>query len=218
MVADWGVICDWDGVIVDSSAPHEASWKAVASEAGCLFPDEAFKRGFGMKNQAIIGELLRWTEDPKLIQRWSRRKEELYREMVRRNGLGFVPGARELLAALKGRGVPCAIASSTPLPNITCVLDALGVRPYFQATVTSEDVSRGKPDPQVFLLAAQRLGMPPARCVVLEDAPVGIQAARAAGMRAVAFTTTHPAEWLSGADLVAAHPGQVSVDELQRLV
>lgn len=218
MSADWGAIFDWDGVIVDSSGPHEASWKAVASEAGCVFPDEAFLRGFGMKNQTIIGELLRWTDDPELIQRWSARKEELYREIIRREGLGLLPGARELLAALKDQGIPCAVASSTPLANITCVLDVLHVRPYFSAIVTSEDVSRGKPDPHVFLLASQRLGLPPQRCVVFEDAPVGIQAARAAGMRAVGFTTTHPAEWLSGADQVVKNAAHIRLDDVHRLL
>lgn len=218
MAAGWGVIFDWDGVVVDSSAPHEASWKAVASEAGRVFPDEAFKRGFGMKNQAIIGELLRWTDDPQLIQRWSSRKEELYREMIRRDGLALLPGARELLDALQAQGVPSAIASSTPLMNLTCAWDPLNVRQYFSAIVSSEDVRQGKPDPEAFLLAAQRLGLPPRRCVVLEDAPVGIQAARAAGMRAVGLTTTHPAEWLSGADRVVAHAGQITVEDLRALL
>jgi HAD superfamily hydrolase (TIGR01509 family) len=105
-------------------------------------------------------------------------------------------------ADLRQANIPCAVASSTPLANIECVIESLGVRPFFRALVCGEDVTCGKPDPEVFLLAAARLQAPPARCVVFEDAHVGIEAGRKAGMRVIGVATTHPAHSLHGADRV----------------
>ncbi len=100
-LATWAVIFDWDGVVVDSSRAHEASWQQVAREAGRVFPEESFTRGFGMKNETIISQLLAWTHDPHEIRRLSLRKEALYREIIRTDGLTVLPGVRELLTALR---------------------------------------------------------------------------------------------------------------------
>ncbi|MBI3320124.1 MAG: HAD family phosphatase [Candidatus Omnitrophica bacterium] len=198
----WGVIFDWDGVIVDSSAPHEESWHRLAREEGRVFPTDHFRRGFGMKNQTIIADLLEWTSDPQEIQRLALRKETLYREMIRDTGVPLLPGVARVLEDLRAASIPCAVGSSTPRLNIVCTVEQLGIDGVFPVIICAEDVTQGKPDPQVFLLAAQRLGIAPSRCVVVEDAPVGIQAARAARMRTVAVTTTHPADALRDADRV----------------
>ncbi len=193
---------DWDGVIVNSARHHEASWERLARESGKTLPENHFKRGFGMKNEVIIPELLRWTSVPTEVRILSLRKEALYREIVREKGIEALPGVREFLASLKEHGVPCVVASSTHRENITTTLEVIGLQDFFAAIVTSEDVQRGKPDPEVFLTAAGRIGVKPPNAIVFEDALVGIAAAKAAGMRVVAVATTEPKDKLAHADWV----------------
>ena len=199
-----GALFDWDGVVIDSSAHHEKSWEKLAEEIGRPLPVDHFIRGFGMKNQVIIPEILGWTRDPDEIERCSLRKEELYRDIIRVEGIEALPGVAALLRLLGEHGVPCAVASSTHRRNVEVVLDAIGLRPYFDAIVTAEDVTHGKPDPEVFLTAAQRIGRAASACVVFEDAHVGIEAGLAAGARVVAVATTNPLEELDAAHLAVA--------------
>lgn len=154
-----------------------------------------------MKNQRIIPGILDWTKDPDEIEEYSLRKEYLYREIIRSEGIRPLPGVRELLGLLADHNVPCAVASSTHRENIEVIFDAIGLRPYFSAVVTSEDVHRGKPDPEVFLLGAERIARRPENCVVLEDAHVGIEAGLAAGSKIIAVATTNPLEKLGKAHL-----------------
>ena len=164
--------------------------------------------------------LLQWVRDPAEVRRLSDRKEALYREIIDERGVTVLPGAAELVCALAAAGVPCAIASSTPRANLDCALQRMapGVRASFRAIVSSEDVSKGKPDPQVFLLAAERLGAPASRCVVFEDTLVGIEAARAAKMRLVAVATTNPPDRLRDADRVVLTLREITGSDLATLV
>lgn len=214
----FGVIFDWDGVIIDSSRQHEKSWQQLAAEEKHALAKDFFLRSFGMKNENIIPNLLGWTKDPAEIRRISLRKEEIYRDILCRDTVKPLPGVLHLLESLAAGSIPCAIASSTPLANIECVIDELGIRRHFRAMVTGEDVKHGKPDPEVFLLAGEKLGLPPAKCVVIEDAHVGVEAARNAKMKVVAVATTHPAATLADADLVANWLSEVSVEALGQLV
>ncbi len=198
-----GVLFDWDGVLIDSSKWHEWSWEKLAAESGHSLPADHFERSFGMKNEIIIPELLGWTSDPEEIRRLSLRKEELYREAVATYGVNPLPGADRFLRELEELCIPRAIASSTHRQNIESTLEMLGWKEHCPVIVSAEDVSRGKPDPEVFLCAAEQLGLPPAHCIVFEDAHVGIQAARAGGFPVVALATTHAADGLDG-DLVYA--------------
>jgi HAD superfamily hydrolase (TIGR01509 family) len=209
--AQWGAVFDWDGVIIDSSRHHEESWvRLAAEEGGRLLPEGHFKKGFGRKNEWIIPHLLGWTEDPAEIRRLSLRKEALYREIVAEWGIEPLPGVREWLERLHAAQIPCVIGSSTHRLNIESTLDRMAFRHHFQEIVTAEDVSQGKPDPEVFLKAAGKIGVAPGRCVVFEDAHVGMEAARRAGMKLVAVATTHPAGELQAADRVVHR-----LDELQ---
>ncbi len=196
-----GALFDWDGVVIDSSSQHEKSWELLAQEEGRELPADHFKRGFGMKNEVIIPGILGWTEDADEIRRLSLRKEALYREIIREEGIEALPGVRELLATLRDNGAPCSVASSTHRENIETVFDVLGIREYFSAVITSEDVSHGKPDPEVFEKSAAALGRAPEQCVVFEDAHVGIDAGLGAGAKVIAVATTHPLESLGEADL-----------------
>jgi beta-phosphoglucomutase family hydrolase len=198
--AAWGAIFDWDGVIIDSSRQHEESWERLAREVGMKLPEGHFKAGFGRKNEFIIPNILGWEHDPEKVRALSLRKEALYRQIVLENGLEPLPGVRAWLERLASAGVRCAIGSSTHRRNIEVSLDVLGLRSFFREIVSAEDVSHGKPDPEVFLKAAGKIGLAPGCCVVFEDAYVGIEAAHRAGMRVIAVATTNPLAELGKAD------------------
>ncbi len=210
-----GIIFDWDGVIIDSSRQHEASWERLAAEEDRVLPPGHFKAGFGKKNEWIIPELLRWTRDPAEIHRLSLRKEALYREIIVERGLEALPGVSEFLERLRQAGVPCCIGSSTHRENITTILGVLGFEGLFGGMVTAEDVRQGKPHPDVFLKAAAKVGRAPGCCVVFEDALAGIEAARAGGMKVVGVATTHPAEDLTDrVDRVVHRLDELGVEDL----
>jgi HAD superfamily hydrolase (TIGR01509 family) len=212
--AIWGALFDWDGVVIDSSSHHEESWERLAKETGRVLPEGHFKKGFGRKNEYIIPELLNWSREPGEIGRLSLRKEELYREVVAERGLDALPGVRIWLERLRDAHVPCAIGSSTHRANIDLSLSLIGLGEFFTGIVTAEDVSRGKPDPEVFVTAAVHIARRPECCVVFEDALVGIAAARAGGMRVVGVATTHPPDELSHADRVVRRLDELQPEEL----
>jgi beta-phosphoglucomutase family hydrolase len=214
---EFACIFDWDGVIIDSSEHHIEGWKRFAKEENFVFPEQHFKQSFGMKNEQIIPQLWKWTDDPDEIRRIDLRKEALYRDIMKENGLVALPGVAELLALLKKNKVPCAIGSSAPLANVTTGLEILDYGHFFQAIVSGEDVKLGKPDPQIFLTAAFRLAVPPRRCIVFEDAKVGVAAAKAGGMKVCAVTNTYPAEELSNADLIVSSLEEVTIGTLLEL-
>jgi HAD superfamily hydrolase (TIGR01509 family) len=202
---DTGAIFDWDGVIIDSSAAHERSWDILAAEEKLpLFPGH-FKMGFGRKNQFIIPNILKWSQDPTEIARLGARKEEIYRADLKRTGIEALPGVHALLEGLQKLGVPCVVGSSTPRINIETVMDLAHLRGLFADVVSAEDVSHGKPDPEVFLKAAGKIGRKPSRSVVFEDAYVGLEAARAGGFKSIGVGTTHSVEELRDKCDLAVH-------------
>jgi beta-phosphoglucomutase family hydrolase len=214
--AGWAAIFDWDGVIIDSSRQHEESWNRLAREINKPLPKGHFKAGFGRKNEFIIPNILHWANDPAEVRVLSLRKEELYRQIIREEGLDPLPGVRTWLGRLAAAGVQCAIGSSTHRENIEVSLDVLGLRDFFRAIVSSEDVTNGKPDPEVFLKAAEKLGADPARSVVFEDAFVGIEAAHRAGMRVIAVATTNRIEDLGKADLAVLQLDELDVAKIAK--
>jgi beta-phosphoglucomutase family hydrolase len=212
-----GALFDWDGVVIDSSRQHERSWHMLSAENGLPLVEGFFKLSFGMKNEAIIPNILRWTESPEEIRGHSLRKEELYRELIRDEGIQPLPGVRVFLERLRDAGIPCAIASSSHRINIELCLEMFGFADFFRSIVSAENVGRGKPDPEVFLKAAETLGLPPERCVVFEDAPVGIQAALAGGMKVVGVAGTHPPETLAGAHRIVKQLDALTPADLRAL-
>ncbi len=214
----WAAIFDWDGVIVDSSRAHNESWERLAKQENRALPPGHFKRSFGMKNERIIPELLRWTTDPAEIKRIAVQKEVLYREIVRESGIEALPGVRTFLERLRDAGIPRIVGSSTPRENIDFVIHLIGLHEFFPEIVAAADVSHGKPDPEVFLKCAQRLGFPPSRSVVFEDAHVGIEAARAAKMKVIGVATTHPAESIRDADRVVHQLDELTVSDVAALL
>lgn len=211
------VIWDMDGVIADTGAAHFAAWRQVMAELGRPFDEADFRRIFGIVNPDAVRLLLGETVSSYEIGRISERKETLFREAVQVH-VSLLPGVKTWLERLRQQGYRQAIASSAPRANIEVLLHVLNVGLYFQATVSADDVTKGKPDPAIFLKAAAALGVSPARCVVVEDAVAGVEAARRAGMICLAVATTQPAERLSDADLVVKRLTELADDAFERLL
>ncbi len=178
------VLWDLDGTLVDSEQYHWLAWRDSMAAEGVPLTHEQFLKTFGLRNDAIIPQWIR-SATPEQAERIARAKEQLYRRLVRAGGLEPLPGARLWTGRLSAEGWRQAIASSAPRENVDAVLAVTGLAHCFQAIVSAEDVTLGKPDPQVFLAAAARLGSAPAQCIVVEDAPAGVEAASRAGMRSI---------------------------------
>jgi HAD superfamily hydrolase (TIGR01509 family) len=208
-------IFDHDGVLVDSFDFHEQAWLELEKRTRLGFTPEFIHQTFGMTNPSIFRRLLGDEVSDEDVERYGDLKEECYRD-VARGRLRLLDGMRELLDGLTQRGVKLAIGSSGPLANLELTVSDCGLNGRFVAIASLEDITRGKPDPEVFLVAAAKAGARPARSVVFEDATVGIQAAKAAGMYAVGLTTTHPAGRLTevGADEVLESLVGYDVDRL----
>lgn len=198
------VVWDVDGTLLDSAGQHFAAWAAYAASVGRPFTRADFAHTFGWRNPEIVRHLFDPHASDADCAAAGLAKETLYRDLVRRDGVGLLPGVPELLAGFAARGWLQAVGSSAPRGNLDLLLDATGTRHHFLAIVSGDDVTRGKPDPEVFLTAARLLGVPPADCLVLEDAPAGVQAAKAAGMACWAVLSHHDADALraAGADRV----------------
>ena len=208
------VLWDLDGTLVDSAEYHFESWiEALRAEGRSLTRDQ-FLASFGQRNDRILAAWLGPDASSELVLRIAEAKESAYRRIVRERGLEPLPGAARWIADLHEEGWKQAIASSAPRLNVEVVLDVLGWQPYFDAVVTGEDVHAGKPDPEVFLTAARRLGVPPARSVVVEDAAAGIEAARRGGMRSIGVG---PSASAAGPDVAVPSLAALTSDVWRRL-
>jgi len=194
------VLWDLDGVLVDTRSFHLEAWRQLAGELGIPYDETYFQRTFGLRNDAILGGVLPGRSPDELLE-LGQRKEAIFRSLVRGHARPL-PGVDTLVRRLHDASRRQAIVSSTPRENIGLILQSAGLTGYFDTVVGEEDVAQGKPDPEVLLIAARRLGVARETCVVIEDAPAGIEAALRAGMRSIAVTTTRPAGDLRSADLV----------------
>jgi HAD superfamily hydrolase (TIGR01509 family) len=216
MINRAGVLWDMDGVLVDTGECHFWSWSETLAEHGIPFSRDFFQATFGMNNAGVLTALLGQRLTPELLVEIGDRKEELFRQAVK--GLAQpLPGVRPWLDRLLDAGFRQAIASSAPQANIDVLVDELGLRAYFDAIVSGADLP-GKPDPALFLHVARLIDVPPARCVVVEDAVAGVEAARRAGMKCIAVTTTNPAEALKTADVVVERLDDLPVDAFECLL
>lgn len=216
-----GALWDMDGTLVDTAELHFQAWVQMCHELGRSFDRRDFAATFGKRNVEIMAYLYGDTIDAAEVERVGNRKEELYRQMARK-GVSLLPGAGELMEELHKQGFRQGIGSSAPRANLELILELTGIDRFLGAVVSAEDTTRGKPDPQVFLVGAQRLGVEPSKCVVFEDAIAGIQAAKAGGMKAVAvaFVGHHPPLTLlqAGADRVVHTLTDISRAEIEGLL
>ncbi len=198
----FGALWDLDGTLVDTEANHYTAWRALVREHGRDLSYEEFRPTFGLRNDDVLTRYLGFAGDAATLAALSERKEELFRASLRRDGVKTQPGALDLIAHLRALGARQAVASSAPPANITLIVRLLGLEGAFDAVVSGEEVARGKPAPDIFLRAAARIGLEPGRAVVLEDAPAGVAAGKAAGCKVIALVAGFPAEALSSANLV----------------
>jgi beta-phosphoglucomutase len=209
------VLWDMDGTLLDSGPQHWETWRDALAAEGFELTPELFAASFGQRNDTILRGYFGADLPMSEIERIGNAKEERYREMVRSGEIELLPGVRGWLERLHADGWQQAIASSAPFLNIQALLDTLDIAQYFEAITSAEDVQRGKPDPQVFLVAAAKLGVPPELCIVVEDAPAGVEGACRAGMRSIGVLTTQPA---LDADLVVERLDQLPPDAFERLL
>jgi beta-phosphoglucomutase len=184
------VLWDLDGTLADSSDFHWQSWRETMARAGVPITHEQFLASFGQRNDAILARWLGAAATPDLVREIGDAKEARYRDLIEEAGLEPLPGAAGWVRRLHGNGWRQAIASSAPRLNVDVMVRVLGFAGLIDAIVGAEDVRRGKPDPEVFLAAAAKVQVPPDRCVVVEDAEAGAEAARRAGTRTIGVGAT----------------------------
>ena len=215
MAEKWAIIWDMDGVIVDTTELHYKSWIAVLSNYGIDFSKENFLSSFGMNNRAIIDSLIDHPS-PDLLEEISQKKESGFRENVPGN-VKLLPGVKDWLERFKSWGFLQGIASSAPQANVSIIVYETGISTYFDAMESAANLP-SKPDPAIFLKVASILRTPVAHCLVIEDAPAGIEGARRAGMKCISVTTTHPARELTGANLIVERLDKLTPQAVRHLL
>ena len=209
------VLWDMDGVIVDTYEGHYLSWKQTLDEVGQPYDEETFRRTFGMNNRLILATVFSRELDEDFIQKVSERKEVLFHEDIK-GKVKALPGVLDWLERLEKMGLKQAVASSAPQANIDALLDELDIRAHFQAEVAGSAL-KGKPDPAVFLLAAEKLGVDPVNCLVIEDSIAGVEAAKRAGCKCLAVLTTNQAGDLAKADQIVKDLSMFTEEMLKSL-
>jgi HAD superfamily hydrolase (TIGR01509 family) len=207
------VLWDLDGTIADSKDFHWRAWRDTMAAAGVEITYERFLQSFGQRNDAILGAWLPGTSAAR-VTRLGDEKETRFRRLVAAGPLHPLPSAIEWIERLAREGWLQAIASSAPRANVDAMVRVLGLERVMGALVSAEDVHRGKPDPEVFLVSATRLGVAPERSIVVEDAAAGIEAARRGGMKSIGVGGVE----LRAADLSVASLGDLPPDAFERLV
>lgn len=208
------VLWDLDGTLVDSGDYHWRAWRDTMRAEGLELTYQQFLESFGQKNDRILTGWLGAATPADRVQRVGDGKEALYRDFARREGLIALPGAIDWVRRLRRDGWLQAIASSAPRENVDVMLRVVRIEEEIDAIVSAEDVTAGKPDPQVFLAAAARLGVPADRCVVVEDAAAGIEGAKRAGMRSIGVNTSTVLD----ADIFVRSLADLPADAFDRLL
>jgi HAD superfamily hydrolase (TIGR01509 family) len=204
-----------DGTLLDSAEYHWLAWRESLEAERYELTHDQFVATFGQRNDTILRGWLGADLSLDEIDRIGGAKEARYRALVRERGIALLPGVERWLSRLAAAGWRQAIASAAPRLNVEAIMGALGIESFFGAISSAEDVQRGKPDPQVFLVAAERLGIPPARCIVVEDAPAGIEGAHRGGMRAIGVRSSHAS---LKADIVVDTLAELDDDAFDRLL
>jgi len=192
------VIFDMDGVLIDSGAHHRAAWASLLEELAVRPPREFWRLTIGRPAEEAVVLLVGGDLSHAEARRLARRKRDHYARHARR-GAQPVPGVRAFARRLARLGIARAVGTSASRGDVERLIETIGLGDVFDAVVTAEDVRWGKPHPEVYLKAAEAVGVAAERCLVFEDAVVGVQAARSAGMRVIGVTTAY-----TDAELIAA--------------
>ena len=206
-----------DGTIVNSLSFHKLAWIETFAKRGRNFTDDDFKWANARKNEEIIPHLLGQDMSLEEVNVIKNEKEETFRRLVK-DSIKPLPGVVELIKLMAAAQFQLAIVSSTPKENIELITETLGIKKYFSLFINGDDVKEGKPSPQGFLLAAKKLGVEPKNCVVIEDAVVGVRAAKRAGMYCIAIANTYPREDILEADIVVNSLEEITVKTIEKLL
>jgi len=208
------VLWDLDGTLADSEEYHWLSWRDAMRAEGVELTYDRFLASFGQRNDRILGAWLGEAADATRIRRIGDWKEAEYRRLAEARGLTPLAGAREWVERLHRDGWKQAIASSAPRLNVETMLHVLKFDGLIDAMVSADEVKKGKPDPDVFLAAAAAVSVPPSRCVVVEDAPAGVEAGRRAGMKTIGVNAKSPL----AADVYVRSLADLPPDAFERLL
>lgn len=209
-----------DGVLVNNLEVHREAFAEFFRRYGVERTFDELNRVFGKGNDDIMGELMpREVVERVGIRELGYEKEAIYREIYAPR-ITPQPGLKTFLAACEEQGLRCAVGSSGYMANVDFVLDRCDIRRYFEATVAGDQVTRCKPDPEIYLTAAAKLGLEPCECIVFEDAEAGIEAAQRAGIKVVALATTFSREFLEGThpDMIIDDFRDVTIADIRALV
>ncbi len=194
------IIFDMDGTVIDSTRNDFTAWTRVFDEYDYAFSFEEYVRVLGAKGSEIIEERLELGREE--VDKMLKRKESYFQEELDKNGLRLIPHVEELLKEIKSMDLKTALATGSGDEKLKMIFERLNIEQYFDVILTADDVQHGKPDPEIFLNAAKKLGVSPEQAIVMEDAENGVRAAKAGNMLCIAITSTHTREKLQEADLV----------------
>lgn len=218
MKEKFAVLFDMDGVIIDSNPYHKDAWMAFCRRYQVELREEDVPRYiYGKTNKTALVDVFQREFSPEESFRMSEEKEAIYRELHRPD-ISLIKGLPGLLEEFRQHQVPLAVCTNAPVANLDFMLEETGIRPYFQVLIDASKVSKGKPDPEIYLKAAQLLGIAPERCIVMEDSTVGVEAGLRAGMKVVGITTTHSRQELAHTHLVIDDFDELRVDKLEALL
>lgn len=200
-MSSYAVIFDMDGVIIDSNPYHKISLRQFCEKYGFhLSDEELIKKVYGRTNKEWIANLFGNLSKEELSH-YGEEKETLFREVFK-NDIRALEGLPEFLENLKQNNIPIAIGTSAPRSNVDFVLAHTNLGEYFSVILDEADVEHGKPNPEIYLKVAARLGYEPSRCIVFEDSLSGVESARRAGAKVIGVATTHSIEELSHTDFI----------------
>ncbi|MBN1644122.1 MAG: HAD family phosphatase [Dehalococcoidales bacterium] len=206
-----------DGTIVDSSDYHRTAWQKTLRNHGVELTEEKFRYAFGRRNDENIRNFIGQHLSQQEVDKIGEEKETAFRDLIKDSIKSF-PGAVELIKSLAKAGFQQAIVSSAPLENIRLITRTLNIEGYFKLLISGDDVTKGKPHPQAFLLAAGKLGIEPENCVVMEDAVAGVTAAKAGGMHCIAVTNSNHKGLLSSADIVTDSLEKITAETVEKIL
>jgi len=218
MTKKFAVIFDMDGVIVDSNPYHKEAWLQFAEKHNVeLKEEEVPEKIFGKTNTNALRDVFGKDFTPEENEQLGEEKEAIYRDLHAKD-LEPITGLRDFLKMLKQHEIPTAVATNAPLSNVEFIMEKTGLRKYFDVVIDAGEVENGKPDPEIYLKSAEKLGMPAEQCIVMEDSVPGVEAGVRAGMKVVGITTTHSKDELDKTDLVIDEYEELTYERLAALL
>ncbi|OGI18154.1 MAG: hypothetical protein A3J06_04450 [Candidatus Moranbacteria bacterium RIFCSPLOWO2_02_FULL_48_19] len=211
------IVFDMNGVIIDDERIHQEAWRQWCQKYGFRLTEDEFKHNvFGRTEADIFSSLFHRQLSSDELEKYSAERVGIAIFLFK-SKVALTEGLLEFFHELKAHNIPFAVATSARKPYTDFILDGLNIRQFFKKIVTAEEISKGKPDPEIYLLTAKKLLINPIHCVAFEDSLSGIKSAQAAGMKVIGITTTHTAEELGGADKVIDSFKYISIEDLKKL-